>query len=437
MKILAASLLAGAALVLAGTAGATAPNLVIVSLDTTRFDHIGHGGHPLPTTPVLDRLAREAHVFLAASSVIPLTGPAHGTMWTGLYPHAHGTIRNGVPMRSDVPTLSELLHRDGYQTAAFVAGWTMRSLVSALNRGFELYDDEMTDRYKLVQSQRPADVVTDRAIGWLRGRKSRQPFFLFVHYFDAHDPYTEHAPWHADFHDGYWSRRDVPDARTREKLAAYDSELAFVDRQLGRLLAELDRLGQLENSWLVVLGDHGDAFGEHGYRRHGRRVHEPALHINWLVRPPGGRSEAQLVAERVSQVDLMPTLVELFDLPPVPMQGTSLVPLLEGRADAPRPTVRFETYTLWSLRRKKLPLYLGLFAGDLKIVLSPRSGHFAVYDLRRDPRELVNVATKHPELSRWRSALIEWWRASKAPPAPEPQLSAEDMERLRQLGYVQ
>jgi arylsulfatase A-like enzyme len=410
-----------------------APNLVLVSLDTTRGDHLGFGGSPVPSSPTLDRIARSSYVFCAAKSVIPLTGPAHATVMTGLYPHAHGAIRNTNLLRQDVPTLADVLHHDGYQTAAFVSGWTLRAQLSGVDRGFEVYDQEMPDHYKLINTQRHADQTLDQALAWLAGRFPARPFFLFIHLFDAHDPYVEHAPWSADFEASYWGlRRNEKFAR---KLAAYDSEIAFMDRQIGRLLDALERRGLLQSSWLVVMGDHGEAFGEHGATRHGRRVHEPALNIPLMLRPPGGLPRQHLIGQRVSLVDLMPSFLELLGQRPVPAQGTSLVPLLEGRPSIPRPPVRFEAYTLWSLRRKKLPSKLGVFVGPFKVVLSPRNGKFEVYDLARDPGERHNIASQHPELEHYRRELLDWWRASRTQ-IEEPKLSAEDLERLRQLGYV-
>ena len=419
---------------LAMPAGALAgPNLIIVSFDTTRGDHLGFDGSELPVCPVLDRLARQSHVFCVAESVIPLTGPAHSTIMTGLYPHAHGAIRNTTLLRKDVPTLAEVLHADGYQTAAFLSGWTLRSSLSGLQRGFDLDDEDMTDHYKVINSRRHADETTDRVLDWLTRRTPAPPFFLFVHYFDAHDPYMERSPWDEDFYTSSWASRR--DEKTAHKLAVYDSDIAFMDGQVGRLMAELDRQGLLQSSWLVVLADHGEAFGEHGVTRHGRHVHEPALHIPLLMRPPGGLPQQHLVPARVSQVDVMPTILELLRERGVPTQGTSLVPLLEGRANIPRPAVHFETYTLWSLRRKKLPSRLGVYIGPLKVVLSPRIDEFAIYDLNRDPGELRNVAAEHPELERYRRELLDWWRSSRTQ-IEEPKLSAEDLERLKALGYV-
>lgn len=424
-------------LVLAPAAAAArpAPNVIIVSLDTTRFDHLGVGGLSLPTSPVLDRLARDSYVFTRAQSVIPLTGPAHATLMTGLYPHTSGAVRNTTPVRDDVTTLAEVLRADGYATAAFVSGWTLRSALCRLNRGFDVYDEEMSDRYKVVRMYRPSEQTTDRALTWLARRDNpTQPFFLFVHYFDAHDPYEERQPWSSGFLSDYWARRKSVDPKTARKLSGYDSEIAFTDRQLGRLIGALQDSHALDASWLIVLSDHGEAFGENGYQHHGRRVHEPAMHIALVIRPPGGLQVARWIDARVSQIDVLPSLLELLGHNPLPVQGTSMVPLFEGR-DVPRPPVRFETFNLWSLRRKKLPSKLGLYDGTMKIVLSPRDDDFEVYDLARDPQERSNVAAKYPNLEHYRRGLMDWWRASKSR-IEEPDLSAEDLERLRQLGYA-
>ncbi len=169
------------------------PNIVIVSMDTTRADHLSLYGHPLPTTPHLDRFAKNALVFEQASTVVPLTGPSHASLFTSLFPHRHGAFRNGISLQDASITLAEHLKAHGYDTAAFVSGWTLREKICGLAQGFDLYDDRVPHRYKLVNRERFAAETNEAVFHYLNSRReSQNPLFLFVHYFDPHAPYRRH-----------------------------------------------------------------------------------------------------------------------------------------------------------------------------------------------------------------------------------------------------
>ncbi len=349
-------------------------------------------------------------------------------------PHAHGAIRNTVPISKKIPVLPQILRQAGYDTAAFISGWTLRKNLSKLDRGFKFYDDEMTDTYKLINAQRFGDQVTDRAISWLQTR-SHTPFFLFVHYFDPHVPYSQQPEWYADFLQSLGSLHPEKKPKLLRKLAAYDSEIAFADAQIARLLEALRRAGHFRDSWIVIFSDHGEAFGEHGDHQHGRRVYAPVLHIPLLIRPPGGLAKTRLVADRVSLVDLFSTFLEVLGLKSRSGHGESLVPLFDGSQQWERRPVYFETFTLWSPVKRKEPSRIGVFLKNLKVILLPKKKELRVFDLARDPGETRNISQRHPELQRYRRLLLDWWRSTRVV-QEEPDLSAEQLEQLRQLGYV-
>ncbi len=248
------------------------PNVVLITLDTTRADYLSSYGFPLPTTPHLDALAERGVRFSDASSQIPLTGPSHATILTGLYPHQHGAIRNGVPLLEGIPTLAERLSAQGYRTAAFVSGWTLRGNLSGLARGFDTYDDRMEDRYHLVNSQRFAHQVTPPALKWLRDN-ARRPFFLWVHYFDPHTPYKKRGESHAILERASPSAMAALPQRNRN----YASEIHYTDRWIGKLLQALKELDLESETIVVVTADHGEALGEHGYVGHGRQIYQEIL----------------------------------------------------------------------------------------------------------------------------------------------------------------
>jgi choline-sulfatase len=413
---------------LQGPAGSPAGprNLLLVTLDTVRADHLGAYGCAGAETPALDRLAREGVRFAAAASPVPLTLPAHSSLLSGLLPPHHGLRNNGAgSFPSDLPTLATRLQAAGFRTGAFVGAFVLDHRFG-LARGFDVYDDEMerdASGGRGLDAERRGDRVVDRALAWLQKEQTAgKPFFLWVHLYDAHAPYAPPAPY-ADRHPG----------------KPYDGEVAFADAQVGRLLAELDRLRLTTGTVVAVAADHGEALGEHGELTHGLLLYEPTLHVPLLLRAPG-LAAGKVVATPVSLVDLAPTLAGLLGQPLVhpahPLDGRDLSAALLRGAEPPAGELYAETHypeifgwsPLTALRRR-----------DLKYIEAPRP---ELYDLGRDPGEAANLASQpasRPESTAQARGFAERLASlatSARTPAAAPALDAEARARLESLGYA-
>lgn len=350
-------------------------NLLLISVDTLRADHISPYGYDLET-PAMQRLADEGVVFEDAQTPVPLTQPSHTSLFTGLYPGRTGIRDNaGSTLTNDAVTLAETLRDAGYQTSAVIASRVLQR-AKGLDQGFEHYDDHFSasELETLAPNiERRAREVRISAQKWLAGRDRERPFALFVHFFDAHMP---HDP--------------PPLFRERHPGKPLDGEIAFVDRNIEELLDGLEAEGELERTLVVLFGDHGESLGEHAEEEHGLFLYESTSHVPLIVRLPGAQAPRGVrVATPVSLVDVMPTVLELLELPAPPADGVSLVPLLAGGEIAPRPILSETHYPLffgWA------PSY-GLRDDGWKFILSPKP---ELYDLTRDPRELENLIEREP-----------------------------------------
>ncbi|MEO8217881.1 MAG: sulfatase, partial [Acidobacteriota bacterium] len=248
-------------------------NVVLITLDTMRADHIGAYGAASPATPNLDALARSGVRFDQAMSAVPLTLPSHATILSGLLPLHHGLRNNGAgSFPGDRDTLAAMFSRGGYRTGAFVGSFVLDHRFG-LERGFEVYDDQIprqpdTDHVMGVEAERPADAVVDRALSWLDGQDVR-PFFVWIHLYDAHAPYAAPEPF-----------------RSRYSDTPYDGEVAWVDSQVGRVFADLQKRGWTNRTIVVVVGDHGESLGEHGELTHGLLLYQPTLRVPMIWSAP-------------------------------------------------------------------------------------------------------------------------------------------------------
>ncbi len=453
-----ALVLAAASMLLPGCRGAPArPDVVLVTLDTTRADHLGAYGYARGTTPHLDRLAGEGVVYRRAWSTASWTLPAHASIFTGKHPTSHGAVfdaTGGAATLGEVlpgkiyrrikanrlgeaeTTLAELLREAGYETGAFVGGPWM-SPEFGLLQGYAHQDADVR-----TLGGRPADRLTDRAIDWLRAQPRERPVHLLVNYFDPHRPY--HPP------PGY---DDLPHARTpmtvkdlevfrgkpitaRQRAALvdrYDGEIRFMDHHLGRLLEALRELGRWEDALVVVVADHGESFGEHNLMEHARWLYEEVLRVPLIVRFPGGRDAGRVREDPVSVVDLLPLVAREV--------GLALPEGVEGRPVGERELVVAESFRDALAIRILGPRFdRDLVSGirwPWKLIVSDR-GKAELYRLDRDPGERVDLADGEAE----RALLAELERARSGfrPPAraaaPEA-VSPETRERLRELGYIE
>ncbi len=407
--------------------GPDQPNLILVTVDTVRADHLGCYGDRDAVTPTFDRLAGEGIRFDAASSSVPLTLPSHATVLSGLLPPHHGLRNNGVgALPPGTATLTTLLKGAGYRTGGFVGAFVLDRRFG-LAQGFEVYDDKIPRDPQAgvsLEAERPGQEVVDRALAWL-ARQDDRPFFLWVHLYDAHAPYTPPPAWAA-----------------RHPGRPYDGEISEVDEQVGRLLVELDHSGLAGKTVVAVAADHGESLGEHGELTHGLLLYEPTLRVPLILRAPG-RLTPRVVRSPVSLADLAPTLAGLlgrtFAGPGVrPRDGRDLsADLLDGReppsgevyAESRYPAI-FGWSPLSALRRR-----------DLKYISAPSP---ELYDLGKDPKETANLL-KDPGISAgvagvagpaqgFAARLAEIEQGAVA--TPQGTTDAETRARLASLGYV-
>lgn len=330
-----------------GPRGPSRPPILLLTVDTLRADHLGEYGYDRQTSPGLARLAADGVVFEHAFTTAPKTSPAYASMFTGHYPYRHGLQSLGQELADQNETLAERLSAGGYRTAGFVSSTVMIDRLSGLGQGFAHWDDRMTsreanrDNYERVASQTTASVLE-----WLP--QDLAGVFVFVHLIDPHGPYTPPSLFLVRLRRGrgpLLKPGQVPEFQRLEGatavgdyIDAYDAEVLYATGQLSRILDELDERGVYDDSLIIVTADHGESFGEDGYFfRHGKTLHEASTRVPLIIKPPGGR--ADVVEPRwidsVSLVDIAPTVLDYAGVDgPAQPHGSSLRPVLEGRAEA-------------------------------------------------------------------------------------------------------
>lgn len=424
------------------SAGAQLPDVILISLDTTRADHLSLYGYPLPTSPNLARFADRAVVFQKARTVVPLTGPSHASLFTSLYPHQHGLFRNGIPIREDIPTLAGMLAQQGYDTAAFVSGWTLKRKICGLDSGFRVYDEGFTQRYKFLNQERPAEEVTRAVADFLASGSYRRPLFLFIHYFDPHAPYRRHSvQWEELFDAAARIGWDID-----KEVLAYDNEVAYMDHHLGSLLEILGSQGLMSNAIVWILGDHGESLGEHDYWGHGRRVYEQTLHVPMVLYAPGKMPDHAEIGELASTLDVLPTTLGLLGISPPPghpLEGRDQSGYLASGKPLPAGRQYFETFKgTWRKFTRIIapevpdePSLLGYYEGHIKYILESDSNHIEIYDISVDNSETENLAS--PMGSDFSDAeLLSWFQKGRSLESVTVDLSTEDVNQLKSLGYI-
>lgn len=395
-------------------------NLVVVTLDTTRADRIGCYGAKDVATPNLDALAARGIRFAAAVSPMPLTLPAHCTLFTGLLPGAHGVRDNGgYKLAPGYVTLAEVLKEKGFATGGFVSAFVLDhrwGIAQGFDRYFDDFDLKQQEKLSMGDIQRPGNETVDQALAWIRELKGRR-FFAWVHLYDPHAPYEPPEPY-----------------KTRYAGRPYDGEIAWTDELVGRILDGLDRSGMTQRTVIAVLADHGESLGEHGEQGHGYFIYEPVSHIPFILATPYSGTKGRVVDAVVRSIDVAPTVLDLLGYPgTLPGSGGSLVPIVTGTGPAAGDGYSESFYAR---------LHYGW--SELKAVRTKR-WHFIeapkpeLYDLTRDPGESVNLATQEPgTLETLRASLAEFDRASVAKlgasaPVEEDE---ETLRKLASLGYV-
>src|ERR1700686_655518 len=318
---LAASALAGAA----ESPNIIPPNIILITVDTARADRMGFLGSKVGLTPNLDTLARESAVFTHAYSQVPLTAPAPATILTGTYPQFHQVNDFQVPLAQDLPYAPAILRKHGYRTSAFIGAMVLdphAGFARGFDRGFDTYDAGFhqahpgEDRYH--STERRGGEVVAHALAWVK-QHPRGPFFMWLHLYDAHDPYDPPEPYKSKF-----------------AAAPYDGEIAYVDSAVGTFLSDLRTRGLYDGALIAVMADHGEALGEHGETTHGIFLYDETIHVPLMFKLPQRRSAGKRIETRAGLVDVMPTILQTVGIPvPKEMQGESLLGMFRTTASKP------------------------------------------------------------------------------------------------------
>jgi len=441
-------------------AGADAPNIVLVTIDSLRFDHLGSYGYPFPTSPTIDRLASEGVRFEEAVATTSWTLPSHAAIFTGLFDSTHGLVDNGLRLRDQHVTLAEVLEGAGYRTAGFFGGPYLHPTFG-LGQGFETYrscmtqlpddlpDEAVRNQSRAQRGASHADVTgprTEREVSrWLdESADDQRPFFLFLHLWDVHYDYIAPEEYVRMFDPDYEGDLDGVgvmenprialgmDKRDKQHLMAlYDAEIRFTDDVLGRILDGLRGRGLMENTLVVITADHGEEFLEHGGKGHQHTLYDEVVRVPLVFWWPG-HLQPSVVDDQVRTVDLMPTLLSIAGIERQPrMQGRSLVPLLAGQEMEPADAL---CELLVDGRR-----FRALRTHEWKW-FDPGDGIPAAIDLANDPKErrpiMAEEATRLGKV-RLRNLVRSCTEfRTKAGGAERIEVDEELARQLRSLGYV-
>jgi arylsulfatase A-like enzyme len=416
------------------------PNILLVSIDTLRADRVSSYGYERNTSPRIEELLSRGVRFSDARTPTPLTAPALASVMTSLPPHEHGSTRNGIRVRPNLAAFTSFLERRGYDTAAFVGNWTLKSELSGLDEHFETYEAILNRKrwFGLAKSEATADDVSTEALAWLGDRESDNPFLLWVHYVEPHAPYQ--------LQEEFLPQIGLQSAGKFAANKRYDTEVAFVDDRVGKFLDAVDEEIDLESAMIVFVSDHGESLGEHGYWGHGRHLYDVTLHVPMGIVWPG-RIPVATIEEPASILDLAPTMLGLIGLPvPGHFQGFDWTPVVDGEAEGDPDRITWHQAhkasvqpkeNVEKLRRRGL-LEVGKVERGQKEVYKVATGRLRLSDLVDDPQEVNNLAPagKRPsaELRAWLKQLeVALERADDLPP---PSLTDDDMAALKALGYI-
>lgn len=398
-------------------------NLLVITLDTTRADYIGAYGATTASTPNIDKLAADGILFEHCSTSVPITLPSHCSIFTGQYPLAHQVRDNGTFfLGSQSTTMAEKMKESGKQTYAVIAAYILLAKFG-LNQGFDLYDDSLNvdELIKNLDSEIDAAQVYSKFSTWLKGQSST-PFFAWVHFYDPHSPYNPPEPYKSKF------------GSRPEDL--YIAEISYVDEYIGKIVDDLKAAGQLDKTVIIIAGDHGEGFGEHGEFGHALMCYEESLEVPLIFSNPDLLPSHKRIADHVNLIDVMPTVLDMFSITPPPnIQGMSLLPLMNGKKEnSPR------TFYIESMHGKEefgwAPL-MGIIDEGYKYISLPEP---ELYDLHTDKIEKNNLFLKMNHkaraLDKKLMELVKTYSTSASQSGGRRSLTADDKAHLQSLGYI-
>jgi choline-sulfatase len=404
------------------------PNIILITLDTTRADRMGFLGSKRGLTPNLDAFAKQSVVFMRAYAQVPLTSPSHAVLLTGTYPQFNHLDDLAEPLRAELPYLPDLLHQHGYHTAAFVGSIVLdpeSGAAPGFDRGFDFYDanfhnsKEGEDRYQSLE--RRAEDVANHAMGWL-SHHQQTPFFIWLHFYDPHEPYDPPEPFKSHF-----------------ASEPYDGEIAYTDSVVGSVLDVLQRHGLYQNTVIAVAADHGEAFGEHGEKYHGVFLYDETIHIPLLLKLPGERFAGKRIEARVALADVAPSLLQAAHISiPAAMQGLSFFPLMDatkpGSKEIKPPERAIYSETDYAHRAFG---WSALHSWRVQKYLYVQAPKKELYDQSADPGDVKNLApTAKAVADTLDGQLSTFIKKTSGAPVGQTKLDPARLEGLRALGYL-
>ncbi len=451
-----ASFLVAAAVMTASCSENRRPDLIVITADTLRVDHLGAYGSGLPDTPHLDAFARSATVFERSAAPMPLTRPSHFSMLTSLYPREHGVVNNAISLSDEPRNVVNILAQNGYVTGGFV-GVSLLGPDSGAERGFEVFDSP------IGAQERRAESVVQRALKWIGSLEAEQEYFLWVHLFDPHLPYDPPAEFRRSSTTGMsWNRLkqvaadnhgDIPVAEFEEAKALYRDEVAYMDHWVGQLLAGVRRIRNLDDTLVIFTADHGECFENGVFFEHADCLFEPALRIPMIVRHPPTFTAGRRIAEQTSIVDVAPTLLRSVGLPaPESFSGLALQdaetvddrhvlvqhPLFQNRAAKNRPRLRRAIRSVAGQPSTDVLIQeekVGLVSTSWKYLRC--GGREELYRLESEADESSNLIMQRAKIASEMQRLLEWQLDQHPLNLNDPEeINDELRETLRALGYL-
>ena len=443
-------------------------NILLITIDTLRADHLGCYGNSQIKTPNIDNLAKEGVRFKSVVCQAPLTGPSHVSILTGLYPHTHGVRINGYPLRDSVLTIAKILKMNKYKTAGFVSVNFLGGDVSGLGRGFDVFDWPR-------QIEQPAEEATQKAITWLN-EHAKDRFFVWVHYYDAHSDSIPPYPYNV-MYDPSYSGQVTGSPQFLDKVnngeiklskrdnehidALYKGEISYVDKSIGVLIEHLKDTGAYKNTLIIVTADHGEAHGEHeNYFGHSLQLYDPSIMVPLIFVNRTALPSNMRVDTQVESIDIIPTALEIIGLEaPEEMEGKTLVPLIDKRK---RPAV----YSEKAFSETQNMRWGGLILNDnladaekihervksgkeisrcvrtprWKFILSQESSGRVdeLYDMKNDPEEKKNLIYENiGTADELKKDMKSWMRGEeRSAPSESSPMDEKTLETLKSLGYV-
>lgn len=350
------------------------PNVIIITLDTTRADRLGcYGNETISITPSLDALAQDGTTFLNTISPVPLTLPSHSTLFTGMYPLGHGVRTNiGFHLSEEFQTLAECFKAEGYQTSAFIGAAVLKKKYG-LGQGFDTYEEDFPKK----QYHRNAETVLTLARQWFE-KEHKDPAFVWIHLFDPHHPYEHPEPFRSQF-----------------AAHPYNGEVAYMDAEIGKFLDFLKQTKRYDPSLIVVVGDHGESLNEHGEETHAYFTYDATLKIPFILKEPYSKQRRQKITDQVRLADVMPTLLKKVGFPvPSSVQGEDLSSLIQHKKNTIDVFAYGESYYPY-YQYGFCPLQM-LRTNQYKLITDGRG--VELYDLQKDPNELNDISPQHPTI---------------------------------------